>query len=119
MVRSNFCISTMPLTTSVTSSRVRQGSAGMLSSRGDAPVAIAIAILHVFHVGMVFNTWDFYFKNPDPLLVLDAHDTIAGIVTVEDSVWSTDHKRSFFSRAFATICSALGISLEIGFSPST
>lgn len=32
---------------------------------------VAIAILHIFHVGMVFNTWDFYFKNPDPLLVLE------------------------------------------------
>ncbi|MEO7735861.1 MAG: acyltransferase [Kofleriaceae bacterium] len=32
---------------------------------------VAIAILHAFHVGMMFNTWDFHLKNPDPLPVLE------------------------------------------------
>ena len=32
---------------------------------------VAIAILHVFHVGMMFNRWDFHLKNPDPLPVLE------------------------------------------------
>ncbi|HEU4728777.1 MAG TPA: acyltransferase [Kofleriaceae bacterium] len=32
---------------------------------------VAIAILHVFHVGMIFNRWDFHLKNPEPLPVLE------------------------------------------------
>src|ERR1051325_11515026 len=32
---------------------------------------VAIAILHAFHVGMMFNRWDFHLKNPDPLPVLE------------------------------------------------
>ena len=30
---------------------------------------LAIAILHVFHVGMIFDRWDFQLKNPEPLPV--------------------------------------------------
>src|SRR5204862_3065257 len=33
---------------------------------------VSIAILHVFHVGMIFNRWDFHLKNPEPLQVLEA-----------------------------------------------
>ncbi|TMQ11857.1 MAG: acyltransferase [Deltaproteobacteria bacterium] len=33
---------------------------------------IAIAILLVYHVGMMFNRWDWHLKNPDPLPVLEA-----------------------------------------------
>jgi len=32
---------------------------------------VAIAILHVFHTGMVFNRWDFPLKNPDPLPIIE------------------------------------------------
>jgi glucans biosynthesis protein C len=32
---------------------------------------VAIAILHVFHVGMIFNRWYFHVKNPEPLAVLE------------------------------------------------
>jgi glucan biosynthesis protein C len=32
---------------------------------------VAIAILHVFHVGMIFNRWDFHLKNPEPLPVIE------------------------------------------------
>jgi glucan biosynthesis protein C len=32
---------------------------------------VAIVILHAFHVGMMFNRWDFHLKNPDPLPVLE------------------------------------------------
>jgi glucans biosynthesis protein C len=32
---------------------------------------VAIAILHVFHVGMIFNRWYFHLKNPDPLPVIE------------------------------------------------
>jgi len=32
---------------------------------------VAIAILHAFHVGMIFNRWDFILKNPDPLPALE------------------------------------------------
>jgi glucans biosynthesis protein C len=32
---------------------------------------IAIAILLVYHVGMMFNTWDWHLKNPEPLTVLE------------------------------------------------
>jgi peptidoglycan/LPS O-acetylase OafA/YrhL len=32
---------------------------------------VAIAILHVFHVGMIFNRWDFHLKNPDPLPIIE------------------------------------------------
>ena len=32
---------------------------------------VAIAILHVFHVGMIFNRWDFHLKSPDPLPVIE------------------------------------------------
>ncbi|HEX7843200.1 MAG TPA: acyltransferase [Kofleriaceae bacterium] len=32
---------------------------------------IAIAILLVYHVGMVFNGWEWYLKNPEPLRVLE------------------------------------------------
>jgi len=32
---------------------------------------VAIAILHVFHVGMMFNRWNFHLKNPEPLPVLE------------------------------------------------
>jgi peptidoglycan/LPS O-acetylase OafA/YrhL len=32
---------------------------------------IAIAILHVFHTGMIFNRWDFHLKNPEPLPVIE------------------------------------------------
>lgn len=33
---------------------------------------IAIAILLVYHVGMMFNRWDWHLKNPEPLPVLEA-----------------------------------------------
>ncbi|HEY0479064.1 MAG TPA: acyltransferase [Kofleriaceae bacterium] len=32
---------------------------------------IAIAILLVYHVGMMFNSWDWHLKNPEPLTVLE------------------------------------------------
>jgi peptidoglycan/LPS O-acetylase OafA/YrhL len=32
---------------------------------------IAIAILLVYHVGMMFNRWDWHLKNPDPLPILE------------------------------------------------
>src|SRR4051812_43915975 len=32
---------------------------------------VAIVILHAFHVGMMFNRWDFHLKNPEPLPVLE------------------------------------------------
>jgi glucan biosynthesis protein C len=32
---------------------------------------VAIAILHVFHVGMIFNRWYFHIKNPEPLPVIE------------------------------------------------
>jgi peptidoglycan/LPS O-acetylase OafA/YrhL len=32
---------------------------------------VAIAILHVFHVGMIFNRWYFHLKNPEPLPVIE------------------------------------------------
>jgi peptidoglycan/LPS O-acetylase OafA/YrhL len=32
---------------------------------------VAIVILHAFHVGMMFNRWDFHLKNPDPLPILE------------------------------------------------
>jgi hypothetical protein len=32
---------------------------------------IAIAILHAFHVGMMFNRWGWHLKNPDPLPILE------------------------------------------------
>lgn len=32
---------------------------------------VAIAILHVFHVGMIFNRWPFHLKNPEPLAVIE------------------------------------------------
>lgn len=33
---------------------------------------VAIAILHAFHVGMMFVRWDFHLKNPEPLPALEA-----------------------------------------------
>src|SRR5215470_6493498 len=33
---------------------------------------VAIVILHVFHTGMMFNTWDFHIKAPDLLPVIEA-----------------------------------------------
>lgn len=32
---------------------------------------VAIAILHVFHTGMMFNRWPFHLKNPEPLAVIE------------------------------------------------
>jgi len=32
---------------------------------------VAIAILHAFHVGMMFNTWDWHLKNPEALPALE------------------------------------------------
>lgn len=32
---------------------------------------VAIVILHLFHVGMMFNRWGWHLKNPDPLPVLE------------------------------------------------
>ena len=32
---------------------------------------IAIGILLIYHVGMMFNTWDWHLKNPEPLTILE------------------------------------------------
>jgi peptidoglycan/LPS O-acetylase OafA/YrhL len=41
---------------------------------------VAIVILHVFHVGMMFNTWDFHIKAPDLLPVIETPMAVLHLV---------------------------------------